>query len=34
VLDLTEIALEATAGAMRRLNHDIEHRGMEHGGLS
>jgi len=26
MLDLSEIALEATAGAVRRLNHDVENR--------
>jgi hypothetical protein len=34
VLDLAEVALEAAAGAMRRLDHDVEDRGMKHGGLS
>jgi len=34
VLDLAEVALEAAAGAMRRLDHDIEDCGMEHAGLS
>ena len=33
VLDLAEIALEAAAGAVRRLDHDVEDGGMEHGGL-
>jgi hypothetical protein len=34
VLDLAKVALEAAAGAVRRLDHDIENRGMQHGGLS
>jgi hypothetical protein len=31
VLDFTEIAFEAAAGAMRGLDHDIEERGVKHG---
>src|SRR5215469_2016926 len=34
VLDLAEVALEAATGAMGCLDHDIEDRGMKHGGLS
>jgi hypothetical protein len=34
VLDLAKVALEVAAGAVRRLDHDIENRGMQHGGLS
>ena len=33
MLDLSEVTFEATAGAMRRLDHDIEDRGMLHGRL-
>jgi hypothetical protein len=32
VLDLAEIALEAAAGAVRGLDHDIENSGVEHDG--
>ena len=31
MLDLAEIALEPAPGAMRRLDHDVEDRGMDHG---
>ena len=34
LLDLAEVAFEAAGGAMRRLDHDVEDRGMQHGGLS
>jgi hypothetical protein len=34
VLDLAEVALEAAASAARRLNHDVEDCGMQHGGWS
>ena len=33
MLDLAEIALEAAPGAMRRLDHDVEDCGMEHGAV-
>ena len=33
VLDLAEIALEAAPGAARGLDHDVERRGMQHGGV-
>jgi hypothetical protein len=33
VLELAEVALKAPAGAVRRLDHDVEDRGMHHGGL-
>jgi hypothetical protein len=34
LLDLAEIALETAPGTARRLDHDIEDRRMQHGGLS